>query len=318
MTDYLRTLESLTTEDAPQVGTKAAALGELHRAGFQVPGGFVLTTSAYPVFIAPVRDSIRARLTGEVIADPAALEGMAEEIRGELRELPFAPQLHEAVEHALAELPDAARGSLIARTSTPSDDLATSFGSGVARAYPGLVGSAEIERAAAKCWAALWNSRSMYYRHRKKIGQTDVALGVLVQPVIRARCAGVMFTEDPMKPGSNEIQITSIWGLGAPLTSARFRPDRFLVDRASGEIRDRSIEEQVVQLVVGEDGHIEEHGLAEELINAPSLTDTEAQELARLGQQIQDLFGAPQDIEWAIEQDTIHVVQARPMLMRTS
>jgi phosphoenolpyruvate synthase/pyruvate phosphate dikinase len=206
--------------------------------------------------------------------------------------------------------------------------LATAFGSGVARAYLGLVGADEIERAAAKCWAALWNSRSMYYRHRKKIGQMDVALAVLVQPMVYAQSAGVMFTQNPMGNArsefsatakkTDELQINSIWGLGAPLTGARFRPDQFFVDKESGEIRERTIEEQVVELVVGQDGHTEERAVPASDINAPSLTDAHIRELASLGSRIEEFFGAPQDVEWAIAGDEIFILQARALAVRNS
>jgi phosphoenolpyruvate synthase/pyruvate phosphate dikinase len=308
----------VTQADVNSIGTKAAALGALKQAGLNVPNGFVLTTSAYLEFIAPLRDKIRARLTDDIIMDPAEIESAAAEIREDLKAQSFPPPLRAALETALGSFSDAERASLIARTSTPSDDLATAFGSGVARAYLGLVGADEIERAAAKCWAALWNSRSMYYRHRKKIVQTDVALAVLVQPMIHADSAGVMFTQNPMGGGRTELQINSIWGLGAPLTGARFRPDQFLVDKVSGEIRDRTIEEQVVKLVVGEDGHIEEHGITSELVNTASLTDIQVKNLAALGKRIEVFFSAPQDIEWAIVGDEIFVLQARPMGVRTS
>ncbi len=304
--------------DAAAVGAKAAALAELKRAGFNVPNGFVLTTAAYPEFIAPLAEKIRARLTDDVIMDPAEIEHAATEIRAELTAQPFPSHLRAALENALANFSETERASLIARTSTPSDDLATAFGSGVARAYLGLVGVDEIERAAAKCWAALWNSRSMYYRHRKKIAQTDVALAVLVQPMIPANSAGVMFTKNPTTNDANEIQIKAVWGLGVPVTSARFRPDEFLVDKASSEISDRTIEEQVVKLVVGADGHVEEHGVAESQINEPSLTDAQIKNLAALGQQIETFFNAPQDIEWAIVGDKIFVLQARTIGVRNA
>ncbi|MCC7161559.1 MAG: PEP/pyruvate-binding domain-containing protein [Anaerolineae bacterium] len=317
MTTMIRALGDVSRADAPLVGTKAGALGELHRAGFNVPRGFILTTEAYKVFLEPVCAKILAKLTDSVIMDPAELEDMAEAIRAEIHALAFPDSLHSALEGALAGLTQDEKTSLIARTSTPSDDLATSFGSGVARAYLGLVGTEELERASAKCWGALWNSRSMYYRHRKKIGQTEVALAVLVQPMIRAESAGVMFTQNPMSGARNEIQINAIRGLGAPLMGARFRPDQFLVDKASVEITDRTVEEQTVQLVVGADGHLEEHGIASELTETPALTDTQVKTLAAQGNRIQELFGAPQDIEWAFVGGALYVLQARPMTVRT-
>jgi pyruvate,water dikinase len=311
-------LQDATPNATHLIGAKAAALGELKRAGFDVPNGFVLTTDAYPEFIAPLAETIRARLTDDVIMDPAEIESAATEIRAEITAQPFPPPLRAALERALVDFSETERASLIARASTPSDDLATAFGAGVARAYLGLVGMDEIERAVARSWAALWNSRAMYYRFRKKIVQTEPAFAVLVQPMVRADSAGVLFTEHPMNSNRDEMQIKSVYGLGVPVTSARFRPDEFVFDKRKNEITDRSIEEQVVKLVVGDDGHIEEHAVPEAQINAPSLTDAQIVELAALGQRVQEFFSAPQDMEWASANGKIFIVQARAMGMRNS
>lgn len=315
---FILSLDSASPQNITLVGVKAAALGELKRAGFNVPNGIVLTTAAYPEFLAPLREKILARLTDDVIMDPAEIESAAAEIRAWLEAQPFSEKLHAELADALAAFSESERASVIARTSTASDDLATAFGSGVARAYWGLVGADEIERAAAKCWAALWNSRAMYYRHRKKIVQFDVALAVLVQPMVHADCAGVMFTQNPMTGARDEIRIRSIWGLGAPLTSARIRADEFLVEKASGEIRERMTEEQYVKLVVGADGHAEEQGITNELVTLASLTDEQVQALAALGKRIEEFFGAPQDVEWAMADGKIFVLQARPVGIRNS
>ncbi len=318
MTELIRPLSNITTADTPTVGTKAAALAELRRAGYPVPNGFVLTTPAYAEFINPLREKIRARLTDDVIMDPSEIESAATEIRGWLQGQLFSPRLFDELNNTLASLDTSPNHSFAARSSTPSDDLATAFGSGVARAYLGLVGADEIAQAAARGWAALWNSRSMYYRHRKKIPQTDVAFAILVQPMVHADAAGVLFTQNPMNGATNEIQIHSIWGLGAPLTSARFRPDQFILDKKNGEIRNRTLEEQFVELVVSADGHTEERGVASEKINAPSLTDTQAQQLAELGKHIESFFHTPQDIEWAIANNNIFILQARPISVRNA
>lgn len=315
---HILSLDLCSAQNNAIVGAKAAALGELKHAGFNVPDGFVMTTSAYPPFISPLRDKIGARLTDDVIMDPAELEGAATEIREWIQALPFPTELHTELQAALDAMNKGDRASLIARSSAASDDLATSFGAGVARAYLGLVGAEEIERAIARSWSALWNSRAMYYRRRKKITQTEPAFAVLVQPMVRADSAGVLFTQHPMSGNRDESQIKSVFGLGVPVTGARFRPDEFVFDNAKHEITDRTIEEQVVKLVVGADGHIEEHVVPEAQINAPSLTDAQIQELGALGQRIQEFFGAPQDIEWAIGDGEFVILQARLMGIRHS
>lgn len=311
-------LDAATPQLNNLVGSKAAALGELKHAQFRIPNGFVLTTNAYPPFIAPLREKILAHLTDDLIMDPAQIESAATEIREWIQALPLPAALHDELKTALDAWNERERASLIARSSPASDDLATSFGAGVARAYLGLVGIDEIERAIARSWAALWNSRAMYYRWRKKIVQTDAAFAVLVQPMVRADSAGVLFTQHPMTGNRDEIQIKSVFGLGVPVTSARFRPDEFLFSKSKNVVTDRTIEEQVVKLVVGDDGHMEEHAIPEAQIHAPSLTDAQIQELAALGQRIEKQFGTPQDIEWAIGGGEIFIVQARAMGIRNS
>ncbi len=318
MAQLIRFLNELERQDSASVGTKAAALGELLRSGFPVPNGLVLTTAAYAEFIAPLRAQVLARLTDDVIMDPTEIESAATEIRAWLEALPFSARLQGELERALGKLGATARASFAARTSPAADDLATAFGSGVARAYLGLVGAEEIARAAARAWAAVWNSRSMYYRHRKKIVQTDVALAVLVQPMIAADSAGVMFTQNPTNTSRDEIQINSIWGLGAPLTSARIRPDQFVVETRSGEIRERAIQEQVVKLVVASDGHVEEQGIPPGETEQPSLTDAQVRALATLGKRVAEYFGAPQDIEWAAAGEELYILQARPVGIRNA
>lgn len=315
---YILSLDNQSSQNNNLAGAKAAALCELKRAGFTVPNGFVMTTGAYPPFIAPLREKIAARLTDDVIMDPAELEGAATEIRGWIQAQPIPAELHSELQAALNTLDENERSSLIARSSASSDDLATSFGAGVARAYLGLVGTEEIERAIARSWGALWNSRAIYYRQRKKIAQTEPAFAVLVQPMVRADSAGVLFTRHPMSGNRDEMQIKSVLGLGVPVTSARFRPDEFVFDRRKNEITDRTVEEQVVKLVVGADGHVEEHAVPEAQINAPSLTELQVQELAALGERIQEFFKEAQDIEWALANGEIFVLQARPMGIRHS
>lgn len=306
----LAQVSSTQTEIA---GTKATALSTLWRAGFTVPNGFVLTTHAYRLLIAELRDRIHARLTPETITDPTEIEAAAAEIRAWIENAHWSSALREQLELALAACAsDDSLTSYAVRTSMPTDDLATAFGSGVKRAYLGLTTADEVARAAAQCWAGLWNSRAMYYRYRKKIVQTEVTLAVLVQPLIHAESAGVMFTQNPTSSGREEIEIHSIWGLGAPLTGARIAPDRFYVTKPTLEIAARKVAEKPIQLRVVE-GKTEEQSVDALLSHAPSLTDEQVIELARLGMRIQDLFRVPQQIEWAHAGNTFYILQSRPI-----
>jgi phosphoenolpyruvate synthase/pyruvate phosphate dikinase len=312
-------LDEIGPGDSPAVGTKAAALGALRRAGFSVPAGFVLTTSAYAQVISSLRGRIEARVTAEAIIDPAEVETAANEVREWIETEAWPLDLHSELANALIPLmADGQTPSFAIRTSLPSEELATAFGTGVQRAALGLAGLENIERGTARCWGALWSSRSMYYRHRKRIPQTQVALAVLIQPMIHAEAAGVMFTRNPMSDDDDGIQINSIWGLGSPLTQARVSPDRFLFGTRELMIRQRQIEDKTVRLVVASDGGLEQQAVEKSQIQAPSLTDSQITALAQLGERIEQLFGEPQSIEWARVGDHFHILQARPIAARTS
>jgi rifampicin phosphotransferase len=311
-------LDSIGRGDAALVGGKAAALAGLLRAGFKVPDGVVLTTSAYTLVIQALRARIDARVTPEVISDPAEIESAAADVRSWLESEEWPPSLDDELKAALSSLEISGPPSYIARTSLPSEELATAFGSGVERAALGLTGLAQVRKGVARGWGALWNSRSMYYRHRKRIPQSAVALAILVQPMVHADAAGVMFTENPGSSSKDDLAIETIWGLGAPLTQARARPDRFLVSKSGPAILDRHVEEKLVRLVLAEDGALRQESVEADRMNAPSLADRQVLALAELGSRIQEFFGGPQDIEWARQGDDLVILQARPIALRAS
>jgi rifampicin phosphotransferase len=312
-------LEEIGRGETLTVGTKAAALGELVKAGFEVPPGFVLTTHAYSQIIAGLSERLANSVTPEAINDPAEIESLAGQVRGWIEKEPWPSDLQAELEHSLSSLvKDAKPESFSARTSLPSDELATAFGSGVQRATLGLVGVENVERGAARCWGALWTSRSMYYRHRKRIPQTQVSLAVLIQPMIRADSAGTVFTRNPMTNDRNELQIDSIWGLGAPLTQARVKPDRFLFGKGEHTIRARQVEEKAVRLTVGGDGSLEQQVVTGGDTSAPSLTDPQVLALAGIAGRIEEFFGEPQRIEWARLGDHFYILQAGAISVRTN
>lgn len=312
-------LRKVTRRDTASVGSKAAALGELLAEGFRVPNGYVLTTDAYARVLEGMRERIKAEVTPELINDPTEIESLAGRVREWIEAEPWPADLQGELVTALDDLnPLVQIGSFAARTSLPTEELATAFGSGVQRATLGLVGVENVELGAARCWGALWTSRSMYYRQRKRIPHMQVSLAVLIQPMINADSAGTVFTTNPLTNDRDEMQIDSIWGLGAPLIQARVKPDRFLVGKKEKIIRQRTTEEKVVRLSVAADGTIEQQVVAPGEIASPSLTDDQIAELATLAARIESHFGEPQHIEWAREKDEFYILQSRPSAVKKS
>lgn len=313
-------LRDLALSQAPQVGLKAATLGELARAGLPVPPGFCFTTEAYRKVLGPLETQILARASADAISDPIEIERAAEDIRGWIEAAPWPAELMAELGAGIAALdgervPGAAL-SFAARTSLTSEELASAFGSGVRRAFLGLVGEVELAGAISRCWATPFTSRSLYYRHRKKIKQTGVDLGVLVHPLLAAQAAGVMFTANPTSGATEEVLIDSTWGLGEPVTSARVRPDRFVLEKETGRVVTELIADKPVRLEATSDGSLVQTTVELSRQDQPSLEPAQLLDLARLARQVETRLGNAQEVEWCLAGGAIYLLQARPIGQR--
>lgn len=279
------------------------------------PPGVCFTTQAYRLILEPLEEKILARASFSAVLDPIEIENVAVDIRTWIEQAPLPASVEKAMNDALAALPSTS-SSYIARTSMTSEELASAFGSGVKRAFLGLVGETEITQGIAKCWSTPFTSRALYYRNRKKIKQTSVNLGVLVQPMVHASAAGMMFTANPHNGAAEELVVESIWGLGEPATSARVRPDRFVIDKRTGAVRSSELTSKLVKLDLAPDGHLQQLGVPEGQQDTPSLNDDTLSRLAELGRQIEELFSAPQEIEWAFADQKLSILQTRPIGQR--
>ena len=134
--------------------------------------------------------------------------------------------------------------------------------------------------------------------------------------MVEAESAGTIFTTNPLTNNPEEMQIDSIWGLGAPLTQARVKPDRFLFDKPTRTIQHRQIEDKTLRLAVGANGNLEQQVVALDDIHVPSLTDDQVLALAGIATHIEEFFKEPQLIEWARVGDRFYILQARPSAVR--
>ena len=131
------------------------------------------------------------------------------------------------------------------RVSRVSHDVPNPSASGSQQAYLAVPAAAVLDRVR-QCWAAPWTSRAIYFRHRKGIPPEQVAMAVVIQTMINADAAGVMFTASPMGKDSSEIHIDAIWGLGEAVVAARWHPDHFVVEKSSGAVREKIIASKTV------------------------------------------------------------------------
>lgn len=332
-------LGQLGSAPLPLVGGKALNLGRLASAGFPVPAGFCLTTAAYRMAVPPELAELAAHLddlaggaarTGEVPATgspgngPAQREtaqresaqrGFAERARGLVGTAPVPPEVEDAVRRAYAAMGDAPAGKAPAgstapaasspppvavRSSATAEDLPFASFAGQQDSFLNVVGADAVIQAVRRCWASLWTDRAVAYRSANGIRHRDVGLAVVVQHVVDAAAAGVLFSANPVTGTRGETVIDAGAGPGAAVVSGAVTPDHFVVETATGTLRQSSPGR-------GDSGTGDGGGRA-------GLTDAQLRELTSWGLSAQELFGEPQDVEWVIDADgTIWLTQSRPI-----
>lgn len=271
----LRPLASVRAADLPAAGGKGANLGELLAAGLPVPDGFVVTTAAYRAHaLAAGIDPDRAT------ADPA---GARTAIEAASLDPEFRHELAAAVEK-LGPTPVAVRSSATA------EDLPGAAFAGQQDTFLNVEGPGAVADAVRKCWASLWTDRAVEYRKRQEIAPADVAIAVVVQRMVDAEAAGVLFTANPLTGRRAELVVDAARGLGEAVVSGQVTPEHLVLDR-EGTVRERTRGQGNEQVVPEE----------------------AARELAQLAVRAERHFGVPQDIEWALDGGRIFLLQARPM-----
>ncbi|WP_281964166.1 PEP/pyruvate-binding domain-containing protein [Serinicoccus marinus] len=283
---FVRWLEEVDASMLAGVGGKAAGLGELVRAGMPVPDGFVLTTGAYAA------------------ADPEV--GLPESVR-------------EAVTQAYLELGVRAGAGenlpVAVRSSATAEDLPEASFAGQQDTFLHVAGTDAMLLAVRDCWAGLRSERALAYRARQGLREEDVAMAVVVQRLVPADVAGVLFTADPATGERERTVINAAWGLGEAVVSGLVTPDTVVVstaDPAAPEVVEEHVAAKEVRTVPTPTGTREEPTPAG-LVDAPALDRATALELTGLGGRIAGHTGTPMDVEWAVSEGTVAVLQARPI-----
>jgi pyruvate,water dikinase len=304
--DLVLWFSEIGDSDAPLVGGKAHSLGALTAAGFTVPEGFVLTTRA-------LARALAQPVLAEVANDPAALRerilatplpaDVAETLRRE-----WSKTFHEDT-------------PLAVRSSGTKEDLEGASFAGQYETVLNVRGGDALELAVRRCWASMYADRVIDYANKRGGGADDLAMAVVVQRMIPADVAGVLFTVNPLTGREHETLIESCFGLGEALVSGRVNADSFVVDPTNGRVVKKTIAEKAMRIdgvTGGTDGHYtRETKLEGAAASAPSLGDAELAELGELGAAIQEHYGRPMDIEFVREKGRFYVVQARPITKLT-
>jgi phosphohistidine swiveling domain-containing protein len=302
-------ISAVRRSDLELVGGKGANLGELMHGGFPVPDGFIASTEAYATVVeeAGLAAVIADGLAAGDEADGIAASGEGATIRAAFENLTIPDGLADKISKAYADL---GGGPVAVRSSATAEDLVGAAFAGQQDSYLNVVGDTAVLDAVRRCWGSLWTDRALAYRRHRQIESGNLQIAVVVQQMVDAEFAGVMFTANPVTGDRDEVIIDASPGLGEAVVAGLVTPDHYVLD-GRGKVRERTpgLREVVIRSAPG-------GGVTHSAAAGPGgagLPDPVLTELAALGRSVTAHFGRPQDIEWAYADSRIWLVQARPM-----
>jgi pyruvate,water dikinase len=302
--------------DRPQVGGKGGSLGELERAGIAVPPGFVVKTAAFEQFLsAAERDGpIRSRVEALDPDDLAAITAVSQEVRARIHAVAMPAHIGAAIERAYRTLNATRQAAVAVRSSATTEDAADASFAGLQDTYLWVLSLEQTLDKVRSCWGSLYSVESMAYRRRHRFAEADVAMAVVVQTMVEARTAGVMFTRSPLTGDRSVMAVEGAWGLGSAVVGGEVTPDRWVIGKITGEISVREISNKEICHSPLADGGIESIEVPAAQRLAACMNDEELQALRTIGRKVERHYGRPQDIEWAVDRHTgaILLLQSRP------
>lgn len=311
MGQYIRLFEELSRKDLPFVGGKGANLGEMTQANFSVPPGFCVTTEAYRLFTAqsPAFEKSVLELERLSFEQQDKIRERGAQIRKQLRALSLPEKVAEEIRMVWKKI--GSEKAFAVRSSATAEDLPTASFAGQQDTFLNVRGEKALIEAIQQCFVSLFTERAILYRSKNHFGHRSVALSVVVQQMVFPEVSGILFTADPVSGHREVVSIDASFGLGEALVSGIVTADLYQVRK--GEVIRKQIAEKKIAIQPLPDGGTEQVELSKEKQVLPALTRGQVIELAELGKRVEQYYGQPQDIEWAIADGKIYLLQTRPI-----
>ncbi|MCZ3366212.1 MULTISPECIES: phosphoenolpyruvate synthase [Methanobacterium] len=310
--------EELGKEDVDVAGGKGANLGELTNAGINVPPGFVITSETYDKFIKEtgIFDEIMSILDAIDVNDTKELQGASARIKEIIMKAYVPDDIRTTIieaYNALCQRIGKENAFVAIRSSATAEDLPEASFAGQQDTFLNIRGPEDVLIYVQKCWASLFESRAIFYREENNFDHSKVYIAVVVQEMVNAEKAGVMFTVHP-STGEEQILLEAAWGLGEAVVSGTVTPDTYWVDKKTGKVFNCNISEKNTMFTKDpEAGKTVQLDVPEDLKNKRVLSDEEIAALTKLGARIQEHYDFPQDTEWAMENGRVFMLQSRPI-----
>ena len=307
----------LGKNDVGKVGGKGANLGEMENAGFPIPPGFCISADSYWMFITQnqIDKLIEQLLIGLNVSDTNKLNDVSYRIKDRIMGTPMPDEIRNAIIDAYKRLSEKVGSKdvyVAVRSSATAEDLPQASFAGQQASFLNVKGPDELIKAVKACWASLFESRAIFYRVEQGFDHMKVKLSAVVQAMVQSERSGIMFTVDPVSQDHNKIVIEAVYGLGEAIVSGSVTPDKYVVDKRMLKILDRRIAKQE-WMITKVEGETAKGIIKKEFQTLQKLPDPQVQTLSGIGRKIEQHYGSPQDIEWAVEGDRIYIVQSRPI-----
>lgn len=309
--------EELDRSSLAEAGGKGANLGEMMKAGFPIPPGFVTTSGAYFKFLD--HNSLRDEITGILepldVDDTAALQEAAEKIQEMIVGGEVPPEMDGEIRQAyqkMCDMRDEKEVYVAVRSSATAEDLPDASFAGQQSTFLNVHGKDGVVKAVKECWASLFTARAIFYRVQNNFDHMKVGLAAVVQEMVQSEKAGVLFTVNPVSQKKDEIMVEAAYGLGEVVVSGSVTPDTYIVDKNSFKIKSREIAKQT-WMIMKHKGENAKAEIKDDKQAQQKIPDDVVIELAKIGAKIEGHYGFPQDIEWAYAKDELFIVQSRPV-----
>jgi len=320
---YILNFKDLNKNSLSEVGGKNASLGELINAGIRVPPGFAVTTDSYLSFITEtgIKDEILRVVSELKTGDMESLNATSDKVQQLIINKELPAEIRTSIDDAYRELCTLCGVEALpvaVRSSATAEDLPTASFAGQQDTYLWIQGSNIVVDKVRRCWASLWTARAIDYRIKNDFPHEKVLISVGIQKMVNSKAAGVMFTLNPTNGDISKVVIEGSWGLGETVVSGSVNPDKFVVDKIVMETTDRTVSNKHIECIYDpEKGETVDADVDEEIQNVCCLEDKEVKGLVKMAKNIEEHYGCPMDIEWAIDKDlgfpdNLFIVQARP------
>ncbi len=305
-------------EDTNLVGGKGANLGEMYNLGIPVPNGFVVPVSTYFEFIKEnnLRPKITNILKSTNVDDPDQLLSASKQIRSLIKKSPINPQTAITIMKAykkLSEFGGLKDVPVAVRTSATAEDTADASFAGQGDTFLNVIGETNVLNRVRDCWSSLFTPRSLFYQVKKHYDNFKIGVAVPVQKLVQSEISGITFTVNPVTNEKNQIIVETIWGLGEYIVQGVVSPDQHIINKTDWSLISESHVEQKTQLLRSEH-ETKEIDVPKSKQNKIKISVATAIKIAKIGQKLQNHYGKPQDIEFAIDnKGKLFIVQTRPI-----